>query len=159
MEKKKKRVCFAASSGGHVEQILQLQPLMEEYDSCLITEWTSGTKDLKNKLNIPVHHLWQVNRHEKGYMKFLLRNIVRTVYYLLKERPRVIVTTGVLSMLPVCFLAKLTGAKIIYIESFAKTTSPTKSGKLMYKFADHFMVQWPTMLEVYPKAVYKGGLY
>ena len=31
-EKKNIKICFAASSGGHYEQLMMLKPLMEEYD-------------------------------------------------------------------------------------------------------------------------------
>ena len=41
MEKRRLKVCFAASSGGHYEQLLMLKPLMEKYDSFIITEKTS----------------------------------------------------------------------------------------------------------------------
>jgi hypothetical protein len=58
-----------------------------------------------------------------------------------------------------CLLCKLFGKKLIYIESFAKVTSPTETGKLMYKFADRFYVQWESMLEIYPNAIYLGGIY
>ena len=51
------------------------------------------------------------------------------------------------------------GKKLIYIESFAKVTSPTETGKLLYKFADQFYVQWKPMLKCYPKAIYLGGIY
>ena len=41
MNKKKKfKICFAASSGGHYEQLLMLKPLMEKYDSIVVTEET-----------------------------------------------------------------------------------------------------------------------
>ena len=42
--------------------------------------------------------------------------------------------------------------KLIYIESFAKVTSPTLTGKLLYKYADQFYVQWESMKEFYPKS-------
>ena len=48
---------------------------------------------------------------------------------------------------------------VVYIESFAKVSSPTLSGKLLYRFADRFYVQWETMREFYPKAVCLGGIY
>ncbi|HAP6864210.1 TPA: oligosaccharide biosynthesis protein Alg14 like family protein, partial [Enterococcus faecium] len=32
-------------------------------------------------------------------------------------------------------------------------------GKLMYHFADQFYVQWETMLQFYPNAIYLGGIY
>ena len=54
---------------------------------------------------------------------------------------------------------KLNKKKIVYIESFAKVTSPTLSGKFMYKYADQFYVQWPQMKEIYPNAIYLGGIY
>lgn len=44
-------------------------------------------------------------------------------------------------------------------EMFAKVTSPTETGKLLYKFADQFYVQWESMLSIYPKAIYLGGIY
>ena len=76
-----------------------------------------------------------------------------------KEKPDVVISTGVLAMIPMCLIAKFHGKKLIYIESFAKVTSATKTGKLLYKFADKFYVQWPQMREVYPNAIYLGGIY
>ena len=34
------KIVFAASSGGHYEQLLMLKPLMEKYESVLVTEKT-----------------------------------------------------------------------------------------------------------------------
>ncbi len=69
------------------------------------------------------------------------------------------ICTGVLAMIPICLLAKLYGKKLIYIESFAKVTSATETGKLLYKYADRFYVQWQSMLDIYPDAIYLGGIY
>lgn len=69
------------------------------------------------------------------------------------------ITTGVLAMVPMAFWVKLTGGKLIYLESFAKVTSKTLSGKILYRIADRFYVQWEEMLKLYPKAIYKGGIY
>lgn len=52
------------------------------------------------------------------------------------------------------YLAK----KVIFIETFANITTKTLSGKLVYPIADLFLVQWEEMLELYPKAKYRGGL-
>jgi len=50
---------------------------------------------------------------------------------------------------------------VIYIESFAKINNPTLTGKMIYKknIADRFYVQWESMLDFYPKAIYIGGIY
>lgn len=75
------------------------------------------------------------------------------------ERPDVIITTGVLAMIPLSLLVKLFGGKLIYIESFAKVSSPTETGKFLYRFADQFYVQWEPMKQFYPDAIYLGGIY
>ena len=58
-----------------------------------------------------------------------------------------------------CYIGKLFGKKVIFIESFGKRTSPTLSGRLVYPIASIFIVQWKTMLKFYPKAKYFGGIY
>ena len=156
MKNKNKKLCFAASSGGHFEQILMLKPLMEKYDSFLITEKTTYKTDVKGK---KLYYLHQVNRKERMFPLEMIGNSFRSLWIFIKERPDVVITTGVLAMIPMCLLAKIFKRKLIYIESFAKVTTPTETGKLMYKYADQFYVQWPQMIEVYPQAIYLGGIY
>jgi UDP-N-acetylglucosamine:LPS N-acetylglucosamine transferase len=156
MSKKNKKICFAASSGGHYEQLLMLKPLMEKYDSFVITEKTFYKTTIKDE---KMYYLHQVNRKEKTFLLEMICNAFLSLYIFIKERPDVVITTGVLAMIPMCILAKLFGKKLIFIESFAKVSSPTETGKLMYKFADQFYVQWKPMLEFYPNAIYLGGIY
>ena len=154
--KKPVKICFAASSGGHYEQLLMLKPLMEKYDSFVLTEKTDYVSAVKGQ---KMYYLLQVNRREKSFIVRMICNVFRSLWIYLKERPDVVVCTGVLAMIPMCLLAKFFGKKLIYIESFAKVTSGTETGKLLYRFADEFYVQWEPLLEVYPKAVYLGGIY
>lgn len=156
MSKKFKKIGFAASSGGHFEQILMLKPLMEKYDSFLITEKTLYSTEVKGE---KMYFLHQVNRKEKLFIFKMMWNAMVSLIIFIKERPDVVITTGVLAMIPMCLLAKLLGKKLIYIESFAKVTTPTETGKLIYKYADQFYVQWEPMLDIYPKALYLGGIY
>lgn len=46
---------------------------------------------------------------------------------------------------------------IVYVESVCRVTSMSMSGRLLYPFADLFYVQWPQLLQNYPKAKYLGG--
>lgn len=129
---------------------------MQKYDSFILTEKT-GYNVLKNSEK--AYYLAQVNRKEKLWLLHMAGNAFRSVGIYLKERPNVVICTGVLAMIPMCLLCKLLGGKLIYLESFAKVTSPTETGKLLYKFADRFYVQWEQMLDIYPNAVYLGGIY
>ena len=56
-------------------------------------------------------------------------------------------------------IGKIFGSKIIFIESFANSSSKSITGKIVYKFADLFIVQWENMLNIYPKSVYGGWIY
>ncbi len=156
MDKKKLKVCFAASSGGHFEQLMMLRPLMEEYDSFILTEKTIYDIDTDN---IKTHHVIQINRKEKLFpLKFIICFVESFVIFI-KEKPDIIISTGVLACVPMCLIIKAFGKKLIYIESFAKVSTPTVSGKFLYKHADQFYVQWESMKGVYPEAIYRGGIY
>ena len=149
------KVCFAASSGGHLEQILALKPLMGRYDSFILTEKTK----YETKLPVRVRYVQQVNRHEASFLPRMAANLVTSLRIWRAEKPDVIVCTGALATIPFCLVGHARGAKLIFIESFAKTSSPTMTGKLLHKYADRFYVQWESMLSIYPDARYAGGIY
>ena len=151
-----KKVCFIASSGGHFEQLMMLKPLMDECESFIVTEKT-GYSVIKDSRKI--YYLKQVNRHEKTFIFKMIANTINSFSIFIKEKPDVIISTGALATIPMCLLSKIFRKKVIFIESFAKITSPTLTGKLVYKFADQFYVQWESMKEFYPNAIYKGGIY
>lgn len=152
----RKKICFAASSGGHYEQLLMLKPLMEKYESFVITEETAYKSRVKGQ---KMYYMKQVNRKEKSFIPRMIINTFRALKIYRKEQPDIVICTGVLAMIPICLIAKLYGKKLVYIESFAKVTSATKTGMFLYKYADQFYVQWPQMKDIYPDAIYLGGIY
>ena len=156
-KKERKKICLISSSGGHFEQLLMLRKLSDDYDTFIVTEKTKYNKKDK-KID---HYVSQVNRKEILFLfKMLLITIKSFVIYL-REKPDVIISTGVLAAIPMMFIGHKFKKKVIYIESFAKINSPTMTGKLIYKkhIADQFYVQWESMKEFYPDAIYKGGIY
>ena len=150
------KLLFAASSGGHFEQLLMLKPLMQKYDSIVVTE---KTKYQVGKLDTKVYYVDQINRKEILFIPKLIINTVKSLKLYHREKPDIMITTGVLSVIPLALIMKMKKKKLIYIESFAKVTSKTMSGNLLYKYADQFYVQWEQMLKLYPNAIYKGGIY
>lgn len=151
-----KKVCFIASTGGHFEQLMMLKPLMNKYESFIVTEKTDYSVARNSK---KIYYLNQVNRNEKTFIFKMILNSFNTFSIFMKEKPDVIISTGALATIPMCLLAKIFKRKLIFIESFAKVNSPTLTGRLLSKFADQFYVQWKDMLKVYPNAIYKGGIY
>ncbi len=150
------KVCFAASSGGHLEEILMLKPLMERYESFLVTEETGYQAAGKM---VRCYYLLQVNRREISCIPRLFVNTFRSLLIFLAERPDVIVCTGALATVPICLLCKALGKKLVFIESFANVERPTMTGRLLYRFADRFCIQWKELKEYYPEAMYLGGVY
>lgn len=146
------KICLISSSGGHYEQLMRLKPLFENNEGFIITEKTL----IQSKAD---YYLPQVNRKELLLPFKMVSIFMKSFYILLKEKPDVLISTGALCCIPVLLLGKVLGKKVIFIESFAKINSPTLTGKLVYKFADMFIVQWQEMMEFYPKAVYGGSIY
>ena len=150
------KVLFAASSGGHFEQLMMLKPLMEKYDSMILTEKTQYEI---GKSGINTRYVSQINRKEPLFVFKFIGNFIKSLKIYRKEKPDVMITTGVLAIIPMALIMKMHKKKLVYIESFAKVTSQTLSGKLLYKYADQFYVQWEQMLKLYPNAIFKGGIY
>lgn len=133
-----------------------LKPLMEKYDSYIVTEKLDY--DVKAG-GFPVSYVLQINRTDKlFFIKFII-NIIKSFGIVVRKRPDVIISTGALAAVPMMVWTKIFGGKVIYIESFAKIDNPTLSGRIAYKFADQFYVQWDSMKKFYPKAICKGGIY
>jgi UDP-N-acetylglucosamine:LPS N-acetylglucosamine transferase len=155
---KRKKVLFISSLGGHLTQLLQLKPLFEEYDYHIVTEKSIITEDLSKQYRMSFL-MYGARNYPFKYIFKLSYNFLTSLYYFLRERPDVIVTTGAHTAVPICYIAKLFGKKVVFIESFAKTSTPTISGKMVYPIADLFIVQWQSMKKHYPKAVYGGSIY
>ena len=122
--------------------MLQLAPLFDKYDYHIITEKDKANESLKEKYGVKYLYL-----------------CFKTIYFYFKLKPKVIITTGTHTAGPMCYLGKIFGSKIIYIETFANRNKKTATGRLIYPIADLFIVQWKEMLKIYPKAVYGGSIY
>ena len=157
-----KKVMFIASTGGHLSELLQLSPLFSKYDYTIVTEKTKSNLNLRNKYPNRVHFIISgtyTNLKAKLLYPFkLLLNCFISLNLMLKIRPHVVVTTGSHNAGPMCCLAKIFHKKVIFIETIPNSTTPTRAGRLIYKFADYFIVHWECMLEVYPHAIDAGWL-
>lgn len=157
---KKKKVMFISSTGGHLSELMQLAPLFEKYEYKIVTEKDKTTENLKEKYNDKIEYLiYGTRTHFIKYIFQFICNCFKTIYLYFKFRPKYIVTTGTHTAGPMCYLGKIFGSKIIYIETFANRNTKTATGRLIYPIADLFIVQWKEMLKIYPKAVLGGSIY
>jgi len=156
---KKKKIILICSDGGHLAQILELKELFTQYDYLLVSEKTEATIELKEKYNI--RFLKGRPKGERGIMFWfsIVANMFLSLRLLLTHYPKVIITTGSHTAVPMCILGKVFFVKIVWILSFARINSKAKSASLIYPIADKFVVQWETAQKLYPKSIYLGGIY
>lgn len=157
---KKKKVLFIASTGGHLNELMQLKPIFDNYNYHLITEKTKSNISLKEKFPKKVNFLVYGTKDKiLIYPIKFLYNSLKSLFLYFKIRPKYIVTTGTHTAVPICYIGKIFGSKIIYIETFANSETKTLTGKMIYPIANLFIVQWESMLKLYPKAIYGGWIY
>lgn len=158
-----KKVLFIASTGGHLEELMQLKSLFEYYDYHIITEKTKSTLSLKEtypgRVNYLVYGSYTTIVNKIKYPFRLMYNTFKSFFLYLKIKPKYIITTGTHTAGPMCLIGHLLGSKIIYIETFANSKTKSKTGRIVYKFADLFIVQWESMKELYPNAVNGGWIF
>lgn len=159
----KKKVLFIASTGGHLEELMQLKPMFDKYDYHIITEKTKSNLSLKNKfpgkVNFLVYGSYTTLTRKISYPFKLMYNTIKSFILYLKIRPKYIISTGAHTSGPMCLIGHIFGSKIIYIETFANSESKSRTGSIVYKFADLFIVQWESMLKLYPNAIYGGWIF
>ena len=155
-----KKILFISSTGGHLSEMMQLKSMFKKYDYYIVTEKTKSNLDLRKKYKNRVSYLvYGTKDHMITYPFKLLYNCFKSAFLYFKLHPDYIITTGVHTAGPMCLLGKIFGSRVIYIETFANMTSKTATGRLLYPFADRFIVQWSSMKDFYPKAVDGGWIY
>uniref|UniRef100_A0A0B6Z5Z4 UDP-N-acetylglucosamine transferase subunit ALG14 n=1 Tax=Arion vulgaris TaxID=1028688 RepID=A0A0B6Z5Z4_9EUPU len=172
-------VLIVVGSGGHTSEILKLVNVLGDH-------YSPRYYVLADTDTISAHKVRQVEKeraeryHNKDYKLFViprsrevkqsyLTSVLTTVQALafsvplvLKLRPDIILCNGPGTCIPICFAGLLLKwlyirrTIIVYVESFCRVTSLSLSGKLLYHFSDSFCVQWPELVEKYPKAKYLG---
>lgn len=151
-----KKICFISSSGGHLEQIKQLDDVAKQYDHYYILPDNQSTRCFDEKKYLVGDF------YRKKSIIFVMRFIytaIQQFFLFLKERPDVVITTGAGVAIPTCLYAHFFGKKLIYIESFARMNSLNKTAKLLNKYADLFIVQWEDLCQIVSNAVYGGWIY
>lgn len=147
-------VLLVASSGGH---LLQLVQLLEVWPSDQRVWVAFDTADARSLLR--GEQVWYAHHPTNRSVRNLLRNFVLAVRLIRKVRPRAVVTTGAGVAVPFCYVGRLFGSRVVYIESMARISQPSLTGRLVYPIATSFFVQWPELQARFRRARYEGQLF
>lgn len=96
-------------------------------------------------------------RHSERDLFFFV-NLVEALRILRRERPSVILSTGAGPAVPFAIAGRLMSIKSIFVETFARVTNPSLTGRLMYWLAAEFFYQWPDLARHFPRGTCGGPI-
>jgi UDP-N-acetylglucosamine:LPS N-acetylglucosamine transferase len=147
------QILLACSAGGHLLQLLALRDAWEEYSHLWITDDKSDARSLLR--DEPVEFAYgPPNRHPAN----VARNVVMAWRVVRRHRPRVVLTTGAGTAVPFALIGRLHGARVVYVESITRMTSPSVSCRLIAPVADRVYVQWESLAPAVPRSHYAGTI-
>lgn len=146
----RRRTCWAYSPGGHYTELVRATAGIRFAD-CYHVTFRSG-----RPLAATGKRVYQLCHPRRSPLRTLV-NALQALWVLWRERPELVVSTGADVAVPTLVLAKLFGAKVVFVET-GGTIAPSLAGRLVYPFCDLFVVQWPEKLAHFPKAVLSRGL-
>jgi len=148
------KLCLVCSAGGHLVELQQLSKIYKDREHFFMTFKRHDSEYISK--NERVYFIKDPERNPVS----LAINFLQSLYILLKERPDAVITTGAgVAVIP-CYIAKLLGKKVIYIESLCRISEPSLSGEIVYRIADLFLVQWAQLKSKYgDKAIHAGSVF
>jgi UDP-N-acetylglucosamine:LPS N-acetylglucosamine transferase len=156
------KLLIVLGEGGHTTELLKLVSLLEDHHEY---HYIVSNKDSLSPSRIqhsgPVYRLVRPRGKHTGHVHAALRTAMATIQaipILLRVRPGAVLSTGPAIAVPVSLVGKLLGARIIFIETGSRVTKLSMTGRIMYRCADLFFVQWPQLAAQLPEAIYAGRL-
>lgn len=141
------------TTGGHLLQMLALRSAWEARSRLWITHANSDATSMLHAERV-VYAYSPTTRN----LANLIRNLRLAWRVVSRERPKLLITTGAGVAVPFAWVARLRGARIVYVESVTRIEDLSLSAKLVAPIAERLYVQWPELAEAHPRAVYCGNL-
>jgi len=157
------RLLVILGEGGHTKEMLTLVDTLGddlEYGYLIVQD--DEVSEGKIRRPGPVYRVLRPRDKEHN----LLLDICKALYSgwqswraLRAFRPVAVLSSGPSVAVPGCMAARLMGIKVIFVETASRVTALSMTGRIMYRVANLFFVQWPELVGRYPKAVHAGRLF
>jgi len=142
------RVLAVASSGGHWVQLFRMRQSWAGLDVDFVTttpDWRSEVvRDAAERGERQPGYfvVTEANRHQKLR---LLRSLIEIAAIIVRRRPDVVITTGAAPGYFALRLARLFGARTIWVDSIANADELSLSGRRAAPYADVWLTQWENL--------------
>jgi beta-1,4-N-acetylglucosaminyltransferase len=147
------RALLVCSPGGHLQQMLALEPAWRDMEHSWVTLEGPDVEYLLSGEEVVLGH-GPTNRS----LLNLFRNLGLAWRVLRRTRPDAVLSTGAGLAVPFFLIGKLLRIRLVYVESVTRTESISLSGRLVYPLASRFFAQWPASAERLRRAEYAGSV-
>ena len=135
------KILLVGSFGGHFIQLKRLYGQMAEVVGHDSTTFSFASTEQGLAVNgEPAYYC--PNIHRGSGLKALLSAAPKAYRILKDAKPDTVISTGALPGLLLCFIAKLMGKKVIWVDSMANYQQLSFSGKIARFFCDVCLTQW-----------------
>jgi UDP-N-acetylglucosamine:LPS N-acetylglucosamine transferase len=149
---KKDVVLVVASAGGHLSEALCALSLVES-ELHLVCN--------KNMLeNARFKRIYTIRDSQYNALIHAV-NLLRALWLFIRVRPDSMFSTGGPICLPFALVAKLTGTRFVYLDTMARVTSLSNTGRIIEKYSlcDVFLCQWQAIAEQHESVEYCGTVF
>jgi UDP-N-acetylglucosamine:LPS N-acetylglucosamine transferase len=147
------KIGLVASAGGHLNELLKVAPSCAGGETFAVT-----TSKVVNGALGQVGRTYAVGECNRQHPLRVMLLLLRCFRIVRRHRPDIVISTGAAVGCVMCLLAKLAGARVIWLDSITNVEKLSLSGRLVRPFADLFLVQWPELAQKYPGVEYVGAV-
>lgn len=160
------KLLVVLGEGGHTTELLTLvDHLGDLYDYHYIISREDNLSAGQIRRQGPIYRVTRPRGKLTGALRSAFRTLgaaVQSLGILIRVRPNAILSTGPAIAVPVSIIGKVLGARVIFVETGSRIQSLSLTGRIMYRWANLFFVQWPQLREKLPaddpRVIYAGRL-
>ena len=153
MNRQPERILLVANSGGHLLQMRALEPAFEGLERVWVTLRAADSTSLLRDEELVVYAHGPTNRN----LRNLARNLLLAWRTVRQYDPDVLLSTGAALAVPFFLVGRLTGKRLVYIESLTRVKGLSMSGRIVYPLTNTFFVQWRSNAKR-KRVLYAGSL-
>jgi len=135
------RVVCACSTGGHFVEMQRMLSALEGHELIVMTS------DSKDASSVPAGRHFAIREasrwsKSKGFSTFL-----QLMFLIPRLRADVVLSTGAAPGFLAVMMGRLTGSRVIWVDSLANVDRVSLGGRLARVFAHQFLVQWSDLAD------------
>lgn len=132
-----KKILAVASGGGHWTQMMRLKEIFDGHDVAFV-----GVKEMY-RADVAPHRFHAIPDVSRLHKWSIVHAVARLVVIIARERPAVVITTGSAPGMLALRIARMMGARTVWIDSIANVEQMSLSGMKARRYADLWLTQWP----------------